>query len=498
MQIIETTFNNFRCFKEYTIKYGTQTTVFIGKNGTGKSSILSALRRGLSFMFAKPKDFPKNLAISNNAKVKSFGSLEANFDSLSRSYNYPIENSFKGKFKDGFIQWSLVKKAMSGGLTTTRYNNALNEVLGNYNSNLNSELPLLAVFSDSFPHEKINFGTKVKKIINQEVLPRDFGYYAWDERTNCIELWLTRFYKVATYSKDLKNEIEEVEEQIFFYQKRIDWKDEHDEHQVPQWEEKIEELERKLKDLKSKIELLKNDKRNQAYTKERVYIEGKLIEFTKPLFEKHNTVNREFELYRLAVNKPDKKKNSLEFSFVDERNIAFETLPMGYKRIFSIVIDLAYRSYILNEGIESQGIVLIDEVELHLHPTLQQEILQRLQRTFPNIQFIVTTHSALVISNLKANINNKIIKLEHYGNKYWNTDVDNIYGIDYITSLMEVMDAKYRPSTVDKLIDLYVALKARNKEQEANMAYEKLKMFFDGEPNQFIQDEIKTKLKSYQ
>ena len=47
-------------------------------------------------------------------------------------------------------------------------------------------MALLAVFSDSFPHEKINFGTKVKKIINQEVLPRDFGYYAWDERTNCI------------------------------------------------------------------------------------------------------------------------------------------------------------------------------------------------------------------------------------------------------------------------------------------------------------------------
>jgi predicted ATP-binding protein involved in virulence len=498
MQIIETTFNNFRCFKRYTIKYGIQTTVFIGKNGTGKSSILSGLRRGLSFMFAKPKTFQKNLAISNNAKVKSFGSLEANFDSISRSYNYPIENSFRGIFVDKEIDWSLYKKAMSGGLTTTRYSKALNEVLNNYNINLQSELPLLAVFSDSFPHEKINFGTKVKKIINQEILPRDFGYYAWDERTNCIELWLARFYKVATYSKDLKNEIKEVEEQIFFYQKRIDWKDEHDENQVPKWEEKIEELERKLKELNSKIELLKNDKRNLVFSKERAFIENKLIEFTKPISEKHSTVNKEFELYRLAVNKPDKKNNTLEFSFKDERSISFETLPMGYKRVFSIVIDLAYRSYILNEGIESSGIVLIDEVELHLHPTLQQEILQRLRKTFPNIQFIVTTHSALVISNLKANEKNKIIKLEHEGNKYWNTDVDNIYGIDYITSLMEVMDAKYRPSTIDKLIDLYVALKARNKENEAKITYEKLKEYFDGEPNQFILDEIKTKLNSYQ
>ena len=95
MKLIESTFNNFRCFKEYSVKYGNHTTVIIGKNGTGKSSILSGIRRGLSFMFAKPKNFAKNLATSNNAKVKSFGKLEANFDPLLRSYGYPIKNDFK-------------------------------------------------------------------------------------------------------------------------------------------------------------------------------------------------------------------------------------------------------------------------------------------------------------------------------------------------------------------------------------------------------------------
>ena len=82
--------------------------------------------------------------------------------------------------------------------------------------------------------------------------------------------------------------------------------------------------------------------------------------------------------------------------------------------------------------------------------------------------------------------------------QFKNETVENIYGIDYITSLMEIMDATYRPSTIDKLIDMYVTLKARNKEQEAILIYEKLKAIFNGEPNQFIKDEIETKLKSYQ
>ena len=46
--------------------------------------------------------------------------------------------------------------------------------------------------------------------------------------------------------------------------------------------------------------------------------------------------------------------------------------------------------------LEQEGIVLIDEIDIHLHPTWQRQILSQLRRTFPKIQFIVTTHSPLV------------------------------------------------------------------------------------------------------
>lgn len=491
MQLLESTFNNFRCFKDYPIKYGIHTTVFIGKNGTGKSSILSGIRRGFSFMFAKPKNFPKNLAISNNAKVKSFGSLEANFDPLLRSYNYPVKNDFKGSFNNAEINWSLLKKTMNGGLTTTAYSNALNTILNYYNDKQIAELPVLAVFTDSFPHQKINFGKKVSKIISQDILPRDLGYYGWDERTNCIELWLSRFFKVSNFEKDLNDEIKAIESQITLWVGKLNDAEEND-------DSKLNSIHSSISKLNERLHYLQSDDRGNRFNTERLFIEKKLIEFTKPISNQYNFINNEFELFRIAVNRPDKKNFTLEFSFNDGRVIAFDTLPMGYKRIFSIVLDISYRSYILNEDKENEGIVLIDEIELHLHPTLQQEILQRLRKTFPKIQFIVTTHSPLVISNLKTDENNKIIKLEHDGNNYSNQSIENIYGIDYITSLMEIMDATYRPSTIDKLIDMYVTLKARNKEQEAILIYEKLKAIFNGEPNRFIKDEIETKLKSYQ
>lgn len=490
MQLTESRFNNFRCFKEYPIKYGIHTTVFIGKNGSGKSSILSGIRRGLSFMFAKPKNFPKNLAVSNNAMVKSFGKLEANFDPLSRSYSYPIKNDFIGNFNNEAIKWSLVKKTMNGGLTTTLYSETLNTILNYFNNNLIAELPVLAVFADSFPHEKINFGQKVRKIIGQDILPRDLGYYGWDERTSNIELWLSRFFKVSNFEKDLNDEIRAIQSQISLWEGKFKDAEENE-------DSKLNSIHASISKLNERLRYLHSDERSNRFNSERLFIENKLIEFTKPISDEYNFINKEFELYRVAVNRPDKENFTIELSFKDGRVIAFETLPMGYKRIFSIVIDLAYRCYILNENIDSNGIVLIDEIELHLHPTLQQEILQRLQKTFPKIQFIATTHSPLVISNFKVDANNKIIKLEHDGNIYSNEDVENVFGLDYSTNLSEIMEVAPRSSTIDKYINAYLILVGKKKETEATLMLQKLKDYLGGEIPNLLQKEIDNQKKAY-
>lgn len=70
-----------------------------------------------------------------------------------------------------------------------------------------------------------------------------------------------------------------------------------------------------------------------------------------------------------------------------------------------MVMDIAARMAAANpamtDPLQSKGVVMIDEVDLHLHPGWQQSILADLTRTFPNIQFIVSTHSPQIVSTVK-------------------------------------------------------------------------------------------------
>ncbi len=81
-------------------------------------------------------------------------------------------------------------------------------------------------------------------------------------------------------------------------------------------------------------------------------------------------------------------------------------LSDGQRTILSIVADIAYRCVTLNPELRDQatqatpGVVLIDEIDLHLHPKWQRRIVEDLRRTFPKIQFIATTHSPIILQNL--------------------------------------------------------------------------------------------------
>ena len=83
-----------------------------------------------------------------------------------------------------------------------------------------------------------------------------------------------------------------------------------------------------------------------------------------------------------------------------------DQLSDGEKNILAVIGDIARRLVQANKGasspLDGSGVVLIDEVELHLHPAWQTQILPRLFATFPHIQFVVTTHSSFVLSQLNS------------------------------------------------------------------------------------------------
>ena len=92
-------------------------------------------------------------------------------------------------------------------------------------------------------------------------------------------------------------------------------------------------------------------------------------------------------------------------------------LSDGVRAMVSLTADLAWRCAKLNPHLgidaptETPGIVLIDEVDIHLHPAWQQRVINSLQTIFKNIQFIVTTHSPQVLSTVPAE-NIRLLKYE--------------------------------------------------------------------------------------
>jgi predicted ATP-binding protein involved in virulence len=89
------------------------------------------------------------------------------------------------------------------------------------------------------------------------------------------------------------------------------------------------------------------------------------------------------------------------------RIVPFDLLSDGERSILGLVADIARRAAILNPqfaekaALETDGVVLIDEIDQHLHPRWQRKIVGDLRRTFPNVQFIATTHSPFIIQSLR-------------------------------------------------------------------------------------------------
>ena len=108
--------------------------------------------------------------------------------------------------------------------------------------------------------------------------------------------------------------------------------------------------------------------------------------------------------------------NYKDYSFkilTKEKEFKFTELSDGFAAVLDIVVDLILKMQHKNQltrAYECEGIVLVDEIETHLHLELQKVIMPLLTEIFPNIQFIVTTHSPFVLSSLS---NAVAFDLEH-------------------------------------------------------------------------------------
>ena len=89
------------------------------------------------------------------------------------------------------------------------------------------------------------------------------------------------------------------------------------------------------------------------------------------------------------------------------RWMPFHELSDGYRNLLGMVADIAYRAAVLNPHLgddaaaETPGLILIDEIDLHLHPTWQRRVVDDLRRALPRVQFIASSHSPFIIQSLR-------------------------------------------------------------------------------------------------
>lgn len=110
----------------------------------------------------------------------------------------------------------------------------------------------------------------------------------------------------------------------------------------------------------------------------------------------------------------DKKQEELMYKN-GSKILPIRFLSAGYQSLIWMVLEIAYRMAVLNPNLlenvtnKTTGIVLIDELDLHLHPKWQWKVIKALKETFPNVQFIATTHSSIILASCK---NERVISID--------------------------------------------------------------------------------------
>jgi hypothetical protein len=101
--------------------------------------------------------------------------------------------------------------------------------------------------------------------------------------------------------------------------------------------------------------------------------------------------------------KPDRERGYVEFVSPHDR-MRLAELSDGYQSVIAMVADIAFCVFEKWESIkDAEGVVLLDEIEVHLHPRWKMTIVERLRRCFPRLSFIVTTHDPLCLRGLRKN-----------------------------------------------------------------------------------------------
>lgn len=404
--------HNFRCYEKLEIDFNRQLTVLVGKNGSGKTTVLEAIAIALGTWFV-------------GFNIVNAKGINKRTDPLRKAYQigatddvqtqFPVEIEAWGKIeesKDQILHWKRELYTPTGTMTTkdakeiveyaAEYQKAISE------GRTDIYLPMVAYYGTG----RLWDYHRQKRTDVFKVSSRTNGYIDCLDGTANVKLMMD-WFQIMTINKYQRQE-ENLESN-------------------PELDTVYLAMEKCLTNLSG-------------------YSDVKI---------RYNMGTQELDVY---YSEQDKQR----------MRIPLNQLSDGYKRMISLVADIAYRMATLNPQLGTEvlskgdGVVLIDEVDLHLHPAWQQKVIDNLMNIFPKVQFIVSTHAPAIISSVKTD------KLRILSNKEVCMTANQVYGKDVNSVMKEIMGVNDRPDQFVELFEKFYRLLSEKKYDEAGAVLDKL------------------------
>jgi len=391
MHIEKLRMQNFRGFKDVTIDFPSNLAVFIGENGSGKSSILDCNAVFLSYLMGQIRTFhssdgsmPPAFVVRDISNGFSETQSEINIlvDGMEKEIQLSLALTRKSFVSNGYEALEFEKNITVAIANPTHYDNRSNLADGErlhkfvhdrFRANPMASLPLPIYYSTNRSAVDINLEGSEDHFLNQ--------LNAYDQAIVAGKINFKDFFIWFRNTEDLENE---------------EWRNGN------------------------------QDYRDRSLEAVRNAISSLMLGFT------------DLQVKRSRMEMTLKKQGE---------ELVVNQLSDGEKNLLAMVGDLARRLAIANpdpskNALEGKGIILIDEIELHLHPKWQRDIIPRLTSTFPNCQFIVTTHSPQVLSNVKKE---NVFIVEDF--QVYPADA-HTFGRDSNSILSELMGVSERPEEI--------------------------------------------------
>ena len=373
--------DNYRCFKDFTIDFHDQLTVLVATNGKGKTAILDAIAVAFG-TFVNSTGLARG-SVFNRSDVQKIKARETKTNEMEEVY--PLVLEANGLINNEVTHWSRELHKPKGATTTKDTKSLIQygqDIRNKVVHKVDEIIPLISYYGTGrlWGLKKITLNKK------QHETSRLSGYI------DCLDP-LSSYKSFESWYVDIC---------------------------LAELELKIEEIEKNNLDIS-----------NNEFTSIRKSIQ----QAVNHIVEK-NTGWKDIVYKKRAETIVAQNETFGELSLMQ--------LSDGIRNMIGLVADIAYRAVKLNPHLENApkqtpGIVLIDEVDMHLHPKWQQTVLTDLTKAFPNIQFIVTTHSPQVLSTVKKE------QIRILGDNVVSTPSTHSFGEDSSVLLAELMNVSPLP-----------------------------------------------------